>query len=317
MRAVSAFQDFRRKIGGPTVPLPILFREDLSIDHAGIERYVTWILDAGMTNTCLTHAYSQIGHVTEVELIEVTRTIANVIGDQAVFIACTHLDSTASTVALLQQIQKLGAHAAFVMPESDGWTGGQYRRHLRSVASETDLPVLFVSNISPTAPGTPNLEMTDYEMVIEQENIVGLKEDFNSIPYRMDLIRKFGDRLCVIGGGVQRNYMFFHRHPQQGELFGQFSPSSALGLVKLLDEQRMYDAMELMDRREVALQKSLVGLDWMARNQVFMHHMGFAESWKLRPPLVSATEEQAREMIARLRECSDVFIELGARGATP
>ena len=295
----------------------MLYREDLSIDLVGIERYVAWILDAGMTNTCLTHGYSQIGYVTEAELIDVTRTIANVIGDRAVFIACTHLDSAPATVALLRQIQELGAHAAFVMPEADGWPAAQYCEHLRSVAGTTDLPLLFVSNISPTAPGTANLGMPDYDSLVERKNIVGLKEDFNNIPCRMELVRKFGDRLCIIGGGVQRNYMFFHHHAQQGELFGQFSPSSALRLVGLLEEERMREAIELIDRRECALQDSLAGLDNLARNQVYMQHMGFSESWKLRPPLVSATEQQARDVIAQLGKYADVFVEMSARGLTP
>ena len=314
---MSLYEDFRRKVAGATVPLPMLYREDLSIDYAGIERYVAWVLEAGMTHTCLTHGYSQIESVTEAELTDVTRTIANVIGDRAVFIACTRMGSAMAAAASVRQIQESGAHAAFVMPDVDAWPGAQYREHLRSVANETELSLLFVSNTSLAAPGTPNLGMSDYEWLVEHENIVGLKEDFNSIPYRMDLIRKFGNRYCIIGGGVQRHYLFFHRYPQQGELFGQFSPSSALLLLKLLDEERMREAMELMDRREYALQDGLAGLDNLARNQVYMHHMGFSESWRLRPPLVSATEEQAREVIARMGKYPDVFIEMGARRASP
>ena len=165
----------------------MLYQEDLSIDHAGIERYVAWILDAGMTNTCLTHGYSQIGFVTEAELIDVTRTIANVIGDRAVFIGCTHLDSASATVNVVGQIQELGAHAAFVMPEPDGWPAAQYHAHLRLVASQTEIPVLLVNNISPTEPGTSNMGMRDYESLAEQENIVGLKEDFNSVLVPIDI----------------------------------------------------------------------------------------------------------------------------------
>ena len=313
---MSIYEDFRKKIKGPTVPLPMLYREDLSIDHAGIERYVEWILDAGIMNTCLTHGYSQIGFVTEAELIDVTRTIANVIGDRAVFIGCTHLDSASATVNVVRQIQKLAAHAVFVMPEPDGWPAVQYRALLRSVASQTEFPLLLVNNISSIEPGTSNMGMTDYESLAEQEDIVGLKEDFNSIPGRMDLIRRFGDRFCIIGGGVVRNYVFFHHHPQQGELFGQFSPGSALSLLKLLDEERMEEVIDFIDRREYGLQVSLGKLNNLARNQVYMQYMGFSESRKLRPPLVSATEEQARDVIAELEKFTDFFVEMGARRAS-
>ena len=307
---MNPYEAFHQRIAGPTVPLPIFYRHDLSIDHAGIERYVKWLLDAGMTNTCLTYAYSQIEHVTEDELIDVTRTIAKVIGDRAVFIACTHLDTTAKTVALLQQLRELGAHAAFAMPEPDGWHADQYAAHLSAVAATTDLPILLVNNISSTEPGTPLFSVDDYASILEHDSIVGLKEDFNSIPYRMDLVRRFGDRLCIIGGGVQRNYLFFHHHPQQGELFGHFSPASAHRLVKMLDEERMREAIDFIDERDLAIRESLLGLNFLARNQIYMYRMGFAESWKLRPPLESATEAKVDEVIGVMKGYPDVFPEL-------
>ncbi len=307
---MNRYETLRRRIAGPMVPLPILYCDNLSVDHAGIARYVTWLLDAGMTNTCLTYAYSQIGYVSEEEPIDITRTIADVIGDRAVFIACSHIDTTENTAALIQQIKELGAHAVFAMPEQDGWPAEQYGPHLSTIAETADFPLLLVNNISPTDAASPIFSIDAYEGLLEHDAIVGLKEDFNNVPYRLDLIREYGERLCIIGGGVQRNYLFFHHHPQQGELFGQFSPATAHRFVAMLDEERMREAIDFIARRDLALRESLLDLNWLARNQVYMYQMGFAESWKLRPPLESATEAQVSEVIAVMKGYPDVFTEL-------
>lgn len=299
------------------VPLPIFFRENLSVDHDGLARYVAWLLDAGMNNTCLTYAYSQIEHVSERELVDVTKTIADVIGDRAVFIGCTHIDTTKRTTSLLNRIKEAGAHAAFAMPELDGWSPERYSPHLAEVAASSDLPLLLVNNVSPADPASPVFSVESYSKLLKHGSIVGLKEDYNSIAYRNELIREYGDRLCIIGGGVQRNYVLFHHHPNQGELFGQFSPQSALDLMKLLDEERLRDALAFIDRRETAIRESLIGLNFIARNQAYFYKMGFVKSPKLRPPLVAATKEQADKVVSVMKGYPDVFPELGEAGTTP
>ncbi len=81
---MSAYDYFRRKIAGPMAPLPIFYKDDLGIDYDGIGKYTAWLVDGGIRNMCLTYSYSRIAFVTQAELIEVTRTIARVVGDRAV-----------------------------------------------------------------------------------------------------------------------------------------------------------------------------------------------------------------------------------------
>ena len=307
---MNSYENLRHLIAGPTVPLPILYCDDLTIDHAGIARYVKWLLDAGMTNTCLTYVYSQIEYVSEDELLAVTKTIADVIGDRAVFIACTHIDTTERTSALIDEIEKLGAHAVFAMPEPDAWAAEQYSPHLSALSQTTNLPLLLVNNVSSTDPAQPIFPVPAYRELLEDDAIVGLKEDFNNIPYRLDLIREYGDRMCIVGGGVQRNYLFCHHHPGQGELFGQFSPSTALRFMKMLGDQQLREAVDFIERRDLAIRDSLCGLNFIARNQAYLHGMGFGESAKLRPPLESPTEDQIDQVIVAMKGYPDVFPEL-------
>ena len=304
---MSVYDDLRRKIAGPMAPLPIFYKDDLGIDYDGIGKYTAWLVDSGIRNMCLTYSYSRIAFVTQAELIEVTRTIARVVGDRAVLVGCTRMESAEEAIESVRQIHEAGAHAAFVMPQMEWLSGTLCRNFLRHVAAATDVPLLFVSLPTPGDPGKPNLSADDYEVLLEHENIVGVKEDFNDIPYRMALIRRYGQRLCIIGGGVLRNYLFVHRYPQQGELAGHFSPRAAGRFVQLLDEGCLDEAITLIEQRDVAVNDFPQGLDWQSKNQVYMKGLGFAESVRMRPPLVAATGDQVRDVIKRMRKYPTVF----------
>ena len=42
---MSHYDDVRNRIHRQMVPLPILYRDDYSIDHAGLAKYVAWHLE--------------------------------------------------------------------------------------------------------------------------------------------------------------------------------------------------------------------------------------------------------------------------------
>ena len=305
---MTMYDDFRRRIHGPTVPLPIFFNADLSIDYAGIEKYIAWILDEGITNTCLTYGYSQLGYITREELFELTRVMANAIGDRAVFIASTRDDSAVEVAEDACRIQELGADAVFVMGNMMSQSGAAYRGVFDRVASQTDLPILFFVYPDTQNPRMPNVSKADLDALLrDHANIVGLKDDFRNIAYRKGLIRDYGDRLCVIGGGLEREYLFFHRYPGQGELDGMFNPGTALRFLEVLDAGRLDEALNMIDEQERAYAAHPPTLNNLSRNQVVMHRMGFAATDRVRPPLVSATPEQADQVAERAAQFPAIY----------
>ena len=302
---MNVYEQFRRKITGATVCLPILFRNDLSVDHAGIEKYLEWILDAGMTNMCLTYGYSQVGFVSADELMDITRTIANVVGDRATFITCTTGTAPVETVATLRQMQELGAGAAFVMPNQHG--RGSFRDYLHFVAGETDLPLVFADDPAPYKLHTPTVSVADCQLLVERESIVGLKDDTSILGFRDEVIRTFGERFCIIGAGSRRDYFSYHRYPQQSNLDGFFGPRGALRFLSMLDEGRLAEAMESIQQSEAAYRDRPADLEGLAINQVHMYALGFAETWRVRPPMVSATEEHVRQITEAMHRYPDIF----------
>ena len=307
------YAKFRQKVHGCVVPLPIVYREDLSIDHAGLERYVGWVVENGVRNLCLTFTFSQLDSVTPEEIIEVTRTVVGAAGQEAVFIPCTGGGPLTGAIDSVRQMQKIGAPAAFVhLPE---WclqsvdTGDLYVNYIHGVASQTDMPILCVALPKSWTPTVPMLTIDRLEKLAEDENFCGLKDDIYQPDYRMSIARTFGQRLCTIGGGNRLHYVLFHHLPNQSEFAGLFDPKRALGFFELLDQNRVPDALDTLEQGKDAY-LSLPGLHWMALNQVVFYAMGFAETYLIRPPLASATDAEAKAIIDNVRKYPEAYEQI-------
>ena len=77
---MSVTTDLCQRIHGIVVPLPIFYRDDLSIDYESMQRLAAWYLDAGIETFIFTYTFSQISHLTAEENVQATRAIASVIG---------------------------------------------------------------------------------------------------------------------------------------------------------------------------------------------------------------------------------------------
>ena len=294
------------------VPLPILYRDDFSIDHAGLAKYVAWHLENDTRNFCLTFTYSQLDFVTPDEIVEVTRTVMEVVRDDAVFISCTGGGPLREAIRSVQAFEKAGAHAAFVhLPEhclqNPSHCGELYVEYIRAVAKETEIPLLAVALAVPwSAPFETMLPVQRFEELCEEEQFIGIKDDIYILENRMELVRKFSGRMGITGGGKFTHYIFFHHHPDQGEFSGIYNPKRGQRMFELLDENNY---LEVIGMLEVDAHSGLAlpDLHWMARNQVVFFGMGFAETCVMRPPIATATESQAKAVIEHMHQTPSLF----------
>ena len=301
------YQELRNRIHGPTVCLPIFYADDLAVDLDAMARYGAWIRDAGIPCTCMTHGYSQMGYITAEENLQISRTYASVFGEQTVFLAAT-LGELWNIQETIDQHYAAGAHGVFILPPmAASQDGDAYTRFVCQTAERTDVPLFVYSYGSQAQPGTPMLPIRHYETLVEHDNLVGLKEDVNVAAYRMQLIQRFGDRLAMIGGGTMRIYIQFHHYPCQSELDGFFAPRRALQITRLLDQKNYPEALRMVEQWELSRSDCHGVLNFLAVNQVIMYALGFARSWKLRPPLATATDEQAQHIMTFVEQHPELF----------
>ncbi len=315
---MSHYDDIRNRIHRQMVPLPILYHDDYSIDHAGLAKYVCWQLENDTKNFCLTFMYSQLDFVTPHEIVDVTRTVLEVVRDDALFISCTGGGPVHVAIETVQAFEKLGAHAAFVhLPEhclqTSSRCGELYVQYIRAVARETEIPLLAVALPVPwTSPPQIMLPVQLLEDLCQEEQFIGIKDDIYVLANRMELVRRFSGRMGITGGGIFTHYIFFHHWPNQGEFSGLFNPKRCQSMFELLDENNYLEVLQMIEEDQQC-GFSPPNIHGMARNQVVVYGMGFAETYLMRPPIASATEEQAKAVIRHMRQTPTLFERVAAR----
>ena len=313
---MSHYDDIRNRIHRQMVPLPILYRDDYSIDHAGLAKYVAWHLENDTQNFCLTFTYSQLDFVTADEIVEVTRTVMEVVRDDAVFISCTGGGPLHEAIRTVQAFEEIGAHAAFVhLPEhclqNPSHCGELYVEYIRAVAKETEIPLLAVALPVPwSALSQTMLPVQRFEELCEDEQFIGIKDDIYILDNRMELVRKFSGRMGITGGGMFTHYIFFHHFPNQGEFAGIYNPKRGQHMFELLDENNYLEVIKMMEADSQS-GLALPDIHWMARNQVVFYGMGFAETYVMRPPIATATEAQAQAIIEHMHQTPTLFERVG------
>ncbi len=309
---MSHYDDVRNRIHRQMVPLPILYRDDYSIDHAGLAKYVAWHMENDTRNFCLTFTYSQLDFITPQEIVDVTRTVMEVVRDDAVFIPCTGGGPLHVAIETVQAFEKIGAPAAFVhLPEhclQNAFQCGElYVKYIRDVARETTIPLLAVAlGIPGTTPRQTMLPVKFLEDLCEEEQFIGIKDDIYILANRLELVQKLSGRVGITGGGMFTHYIFFHHWPNQGEFAGIYNPKRGQRMFELLDENNYLEVLKMIEE-DGQSGSSLPGIHWMAKNQVVFYGMGFAETYRMRPPIASATEEQARAIIEYMHQAPTLF----------
>ena len=289
------------------VPLPILFRDDDSLDTAGLAKYVAWHIEQGTKNFCLTFTYSQLDFLSAEEIIEVTRTVTDVVKDDAIFITCTGGGPLHEAIESVKAFEKLGTHAAFVhLPEhclqNSFQCGELYVRYIEDVAKHTSIPLLAVALGAPWV--SPIQTMLTAERIGDLcavEQFIGIKDDIYVLANRHELTRKFGRRMGITGGGIFDHYIFFHHLPNQGEFHGIYNPKRGFRMLDLLDAGDYVGVFKMMAEAATAGGGPELDLHWMARNQLAFYAMGFAETYRMRRPINSATPQQAEALIEHMR----------------
>ena len=304
---MSHYDGIRNRIERQMVPLPILFREDHSIDHAGMAAFVEWQMENETRNFCLTFTYSQLDFITREEIVDVTRNIVSVVRDDAVFISCTGGGPLHECIETVQQIEAAGCHAAFIhLPEhclqNSFRTGEIYVKYIRDVAKESRIPLLAVALGVPwVAPIETMLPLPRLEELCEEEQFIGIKDDIYVLDNRREISYALQGRMGVTGGGMFTHYIFFHHLPNQGEFSGIYDPRRGHRMYQLLDEGNYQEVIRMMHEQTASDGEMEDPPHWMARNQVVFYGMGFAETYLMRSPLQTATREQAEQILQHMR----------------
>ena len=176
--------------------------DDGSVDLEGTARVAEYLVDHGNDGVVVSGTTGESPTTTTPEDGDILRAVIEAVGDRATVVAGVGTNSTAHSVELTQQAEKLGAHGVLVVtpyynkPSPEGVLA-----HFTAVATSSALPVMLydvpgrtVTRISPAT----------YEAARELENVVAVKDATGDLPGAARLVDLgyavySGDDLATLG----------------------------------------------------------------------------------------------------------------------
>jgi len=177
------------------------FKQDGSIDFAGVERLAHHLVDNGHDGIVVNGTTGEAPTTTDEEKDEIIKVVIAAVGDRATIVAGAGNNETAHSVELAKRHAKAGAHALMVVtPYYNRPPQAGVEAHFKAIADATDLNVLMYD--IPARTGTP-LETETIVRLAEHPRIVALKDAKGDIGATSWVIRRTG--LPVYSGDDMNN----------------------------------------------------------------------------------------------------------------
>jgi 4-hydroxy-tetrahydrodipicolinate synthase len=164
------------------------FKQDGSIDFAGVERLAHHLVDNGHDGIVVNGTTGEAPTTTDEEKDEIIKIVIAAVGDRATIVAGAGNNETAHSVELAKRHAKAGAHALMVVtPYYNRPPQAGVEAHFKAIADATDLNVLMYD--IPARTGTP-LETETIVRLAEHPRIVALKDAKGDIGATSWVIRR-------------------------------------------------------------------------------------------------------------------------------
>ena len=164
------------------------FKQDGSIDFAGVERLAHHLVDNGHDGIVVNGTTGEAPTTTDEEKDEIIKVVIAAVGDRATIVAGAGNNETAHSIELAKRHAKAGAHALMVVtPYYNRPPQAGVEAHFKAIADATDLNVLMYD--IPARTGTP-LETETIVRLAEHPRIVALKDAKGDIGATSWVIRR-------------------------------------------------------------------------------------------------------------------------------
>jgi 4-hydroxy-tetrahydrodipicolinate synthase len=174
---------------------------DGSIDLDGAQAVATHLADHGHDGVVISGTTGESPTTSVAEDGELLRAVTEAVGDRISVVAGVGTNSTAHSLELTEQADKLGATGVMVVtPYYSKPSQGGVLAHFRAVAEATDLPVLLYD-----VPGRTGLRIgwDTYAAAAAIDNVVAVKEAVGDLAQGVRLIRDLG--LTIYSGDDAAN----------------------------------------------------------------------------------------------------------------
>ena len=196
--------EVREALTGPIASLSTPFTQNGDIDYAGLRKLIDGNLAGGTKSALLTYGDSLYTLLSDDEIAEVTRVVADQTGKRGLTVAADGGWWTGKTVEFARYCREVGADVLMVKPPIWGGsvTVDTLVAHYEAVAAE--IPVMLVTNIwaADPAQGLRTIEV----LLDKVDGIVAIKDDILG-QFVRQMTAMVSDEWAVFAGGQKQNHL--------------------------------------------------------------------------------------------------------------
>ena len=291
---------------GPVMSVHTPFTRDGAIDYGSLRGLVDRGIDAGSTTMLLTYGDSLYSLLTDDEVAEVTRVVAEQTAGRAAVVAADRIWWTGKTVEFARYARDVGADMLMVLPPD--WAGSctadSFVAHYAAVAVE--IPVMVVTNAFSRSQAM-GLEVLR-RLRDDVPGVIAIKDDLVGVFARKMAILLRG-HWSIISGGQKQNHFDLIHYGCDGYLstFVTFAPHVTQTYWQAVQTEDWVEAARII--REYDMPYFDYVLDVIGGFDAALHgtfeHFGLSQRWR-RPPYHSLTDEQMEQL-------SQLFLDLKLR----
>ena len=218
------------------------FTSDGAIDVDAAQAVASHLADHGHDGLVLSGTTGESPTTTVAENGDLVRAVVEAVGDRVEVVAGVGTNSTAHSLELTEQADKLGAAGVMVVtPYYSKPSQPGVLAHFRAVAQATELPVMLYD-----VPGRTGLRIAweTYEQAASIDNVVAVKEAVGDLVQGVRLMRDLG--LAVYCGDDAHNLAWL-AHGACGviSVVGHVAGDQHAALVRAVDEGDLDRAREI------------------------------------------------------------------------
>ncbi len=289
-------QELRSLLTGPVMSVHTPFTRDGAIDFDSLRGLVELGIDGGSTTMLLTYGDSLFSLLTDDEVAEVTRVVAEQTAGRAAVVAADRIWWTGKTVAFARYAREVGADLLMVLPPD--WAGSctadTLVAHYSAAADE--IPVMVVTNVFSRSHGL-GLEVLR-RLRDEAPGVVAIKDDLVGVFARKMALLLHG-HWAIISGGQKQNHFDLIHYGCDGYLstLVTFAPQITQAYWKAVQANELSAAAGII--RDYDMPYFEYVLNVVGSFDAALHGtyelFGLAQRWR-RPPYHSLTDEQMEEL---------------------
>ncbi len=275
----------RAALTGPVASISTPFCQDDSIDYAALRGTVDFVIEGGSKTVLLTYGDSLYSLLTDDEVGEVTRVVAEQTAGRAMVVAADRMWATPKTLEFARYSRDVGADVLMVLPQDWAASCTQDTLVEHYAAAADEIPVMIVTNYLGMRPQPFAMALLE-SLVGQIPGVVAIKDDLCGA-FARKMAMKLDGQVAILSGGQKQNHLDLYPYGSEGYLstYLRFKPDIAWNYWDAIQAGQLADAAEIVRVYDAPLFDLLMTFDggFDAALHGIYELFGVEGRWRRRP----------------------------------